>query len=182
LFVEDVKQMRRHYKSVSELYKKAKKLKKDIHKTVAQIQDDMPEAGHYYVMIIDYLREMAHAQEFAAKQMLDHLENNHKSMTFEQVEELRALKELLTSLIQMMKEIIDQGKYENMDLVKNINEEIINHISKISKSQIKRVNGGKGSTKATLLYFSIIHEVKNFNSHSNSLLKAHRDFISTKGN
>lgn len=180
LFVEDSKQLKRFNKQVMDLNKKAKKLKKDMHKTVAKIQEDNPESGHYYIQVLDYLREMAHTLEFVGNLMFEHIENKHKSLTFEQVEELRKLKDMLCENTQEIKSIIDNSDYSKVDSVISRADVFNNTIASMSKNQVKRIKNEQVSTKASLLYLAIIHEAKNYNLHSINLLKSHRDFI-TKG-
>jgi phosphate/sulfate permease len=177
LFVENGKQLKRFNKEVEDLNKSAKKLKKDMHKTVSKIKEDSEEAGHYYIQILDFLREMAHSLEFISQPALDHVENKHKSLIPEQIEELRALKDNLCALINMVKEIIKTSDYEKVDEAIKLTEDISKQIATMRKLQVKRIKNEQASTKASILYFSIIHEAKNFTFHTINLLKSHRDFI-----
>jgi phosphate/sulfate permease len=180
LFVEDTKQLKKYRKNVLDLNKKAKKLKKDMHKTVSKIQEDSEDAGHYYIQVLDYLREMAHNQEFASNIMLEHLENKHKSLTHDQIEELRKLKKLLSENTQKIRTIILESTYSEVDSAIAASEGINLLIAQMSKQQVKRIKSEQASSKASLLYLALIHESKNYNLHSVNLLKSHRDFI-TKG-
>lgn len=180
LFVEDNKQLKKYNKGIMESNKKAKKLKKDMHKTVEKIQEDTPDAGHYYIQVLDYLREMAHTQEFTSKLMLEHLENKHKSLNHEQIEELRELKDMLCDSTKKIRKIITESAYEKVDESYAYSDQILAKIGEMSKTQVKRIKNEQVGTKASLLYLAIIHEAKNFNLHSVNLLKSHRDFI-TRG-
>ncbi len=177
LFVENGKQLKRYNKEVKELNKQAKKLKKDMHKTVSRIKEDSEEAGHYYIQVLDFLREMAHSLEYISQPALEHVENKHKSLIPEQIEELRALKDNLCKLINFVKQIIETSNYEKVDEAIKLTEDISNQIATMRKLQVKRIKNEQASTKASILYFSIIHEAKNFTLHTINLLKSHRDFI-----
>ena len=177
LFVEDGKQLKKYNKKIAELNKNAKKLKKDMHKTVSKIREDSVEAGHYYIQVLDFLREMAHSLEFISQPALDHVENKHKSLIPEQIEELRSLKNSLCDLINFVKMIIGNQDYDKVDEAIQKTEKIGEQIALMRKLQVKRIKNEQASTKASILYFSIIHEAKNFAFHTINLLKSHRDFI-----
>lgn len=177
LFVEDTKQLKKYNKMVKALNKEAKTLKKEMHKTVSLIQEDSEEAGHYYIQVLDFLREMAHSLEYISQPALEHLENKHKSLIPEQITELRALKDELINLINLNKEIIKTDQYERVDESIQSSDLMVTKIAKMRKAQVKRIKNNQASTKASLLYFSIIHESKNFIFHSINMLKSHRDFI-----
>lgn len=177
LFVEDSKQLKKMNKRIADLNKNAKKLKKDMHKTVSKIQEDSEEAGHYYIQVLDFLREMAHSLEYISQPALDHVENKHKSLIPEQIEELRSLKNSLCDLINFVKGIIGGQDYEKVEEAVLKTEKIGEQIAMMRKLQVKRIKNEQASTKASILYFSIIHEAKNFAFHTINLLKSHRDFI-----
>ena len=177
LFVEDGKQLKKYNKKIAELNKNAKKLKKDMHKTVSKIREDSEEAGHYYIQVLDFLREMAHSLEYISQPALDHVENKHKSLIPEQIEELRSLKDSICDLINFVKNIIQTQSYEKVDQAIEKTEKIGVEISQMRKSQVKRIKNEQASTKASILFFSTIHESKNFAFHTINLLKSHRDFI-----
>ncbi len=177
LFVEDTREMRRYYKQIQDINKKSRKLKKEMYKSVENIQDDLPEAGHYYVEVLDYLREMAHTQEFAGKIMLDHLENKHINISFAQIEELRKLKDMLCHLTDDMKSIVEIGDYERLPEIEAYSAELSDYIASLSLNQVKRIKGQQDSKKASLLYLAIIHEAKNYNSQSLSMIRSQRDFV-----
>ncbi len=177
LFVEDNKQLKKYNKKIKQINKDAKKLKVDMHKTVSKIQEDSEEAGHYYIQVLDYLREMAHSLSFISQPALEHVENKHKSLTPEQIEELRELKDCLCKLILLIKEIIETQDYDKVDEAIQRTENIGERIAMMSKKQVKRIKNDQASTKASILYFSLIHETKNLAFNAINLLKSHRDFI-----
>ncbi|MBN2747164.1 MAG: hypothetical protein JXR34_10600, partial [Bacteroidales bacterium] len=177
LFVEDTREMRRYFKQIQEINKKSRKLKKDMHRSVENIQDDLPEAGHYYIEVLDYLREMAHTQEFAGKIMLDHLENKHINISFTQIEELRGLKDMLCKLTDNMKSIVESGEYERLPEIEAYSVELSNYLAELSLNQVKRIKSQQDSKKASILYLAIIHEAKNYNSQSLSMIRSQRDFV-----
>lgn len=177
LFVYDKKQLKKTAKEVEKLNKEAKKLKKTMHSTVAEIKEESVEAGHYYIQVLDYLREMAHSLEYVSIPALEYVENSHKPLTHDQIDELRTLKELVTDLIESIISIIETRNYESVNETIAKLDGVLSKIGSNRKSQVKRIKNEQASTRGSVLYFSLIHELKNFSLHSINLLKSHRDFI-----
>ena len=180
LFVADARQLRIYNKEINKLFKKAKKRKKSMHKPIHKIQDDLPEAGLYYVETLDYLREMAYAEVFASELMLEHLENQHQNISFQQIEELRKIKEDLSELILTIRQIVAERDYEKTDYAIKLSTDLSQLLSDYILRQVIRVKSDEGSNKASTLYFAIVHEIKNFNLHALNLLKSHRDFVNKR--
>jgi len=177
LFAEDRKILKEANKDVIALNIDAKTLKKKMPKTIEKLQKEDIETGHFYVQVLDYLREMAHSLTFISQPALDHIENKHKSLTPEQIEDLKSLEKEMVSIIQEVTEIVTNEDYDKEPLVLQHQQRIMQLIPELRKKQVKRIKNEQASTKASLLYFSLIHESKNLLLHMINLLKSHRDFI-----
>ncbi len=177
LFVEDRKRLKDANKDVIALNLDAKKLKKKMPKTIEKLQKEDIETGHFYVQVLDYLREMAHSLTFISQPALDHVENKHKSLTPEQIEDLKALENEMVSIIEEVTKVVVSEDYTKENAILEHQQRILELIPELRKKQVKRIKNEQASTKASLLYFSIIHESKNLLLHMINLLKSHRDFI-----
>ena len=177
LFEEDRKKLKDANKEVIALNIEAKTLKKKMPRTIEKLQKEDIETGHFYVQVLDYLREMAHSITFISQPSLDHVENKHKSLTPEQVEDLKILEHELQSIIDEVIQVIVNENYDQENAIIEHKERIMKLIPELRKKQVKRIKNEQASTKASLLYFSLIHESKNLLLHMINLLKSHRDFI-----
>ena len=177
LYKEDRKMLKNANSEVKQLNLEAKQLKKDMPRTIEQFQKEDVETGHYYVQVLDYLREMAHSLTFISQPAYDHIENKHKSLTTDQIEELKHLQSELNKIISEVQDVIANERYENVEAIIEHQQNIFKLISDMRKKQVKRIKNEQASTKASILYFSLIHESKNLLLHMINLLKSHRDFI-----
>ena len=177
LFIEDRKGLREANKEVVALNLEAKTLKKKMPKTIEKLQKEDIETGHFYVQVLDYLREMAHSLTFISQPALDHVENKHKSLTPEQIEDLKSLEKELVSIIKEVTDVVVNENYDQEHHILEHQQRIMELIPLLRKKQVKRIKNEQASTKASLLYFSLIHESKNLLLHMINLLKSHRDFI-----
>jgi phosphate/sulfate permease len=174
---EDRKNLKEINNQVEKLDADAKRIKKNVHQTLEQLEEDDIETGHYYVQVTDYLREMAHSLSFIAKPSYDHIANQHKSLNKEQIDELMDLNQEITLLFTNIMEVIKRNKYEENPNIYQQQQEALKHIDECRKSQIKRIKKKKTGTKNSILFLQLLNEMKNFLLHTVNLLKSQRDFV-----
>ncbi len=177
LVKEDLKKLKSINKEIKEINKKAKHLKDNISITISQLQDDSIETGHYYVQVLDYLREIAHCITFIIQPSFEHINNNHKGLINIQVEELNKIRNQLNEFFNTIQDIIQKNKFTEINHIIDKQQEILNIIEEFRKTQIKRIKHKETGTKNSLLYLGILSETKNLLLNTINLLKAQRDFL-----
>jgi len=174
---EDRKALKKLTKKVEGLNDKAKSLKDSIEGTILELQEDSIETGHYYVQVLDYLREIAHAITFIIRPAYQHFDNQHTGFNETQIEELKELDQILQGLLNEILEIIKNARFGNIDDALKHQQKILDAINKLRRNQIKRIKAAESGTKNSLLYLGILSETKNMVLDIVNLLKAQRDFI-----
>jgi phosphate/sulfate permease len=177
LISEDRKKLKNTSKEIKDLNKHTKFLKNNSSEIIIQMKDEDMDTGHYYVQGLDYLREIAHCLSYTVQPAFEHVDNNHKGLIPEQVEELSTLSESINELFDFILYTIKDKKYDNMDEIIHKQQLIIEKIAVYKKNQIKRIKKKQTSTRNTLLYTEILAESKNLLLHAISLIKTQRDFI-----
>ena len=174
---EDRKSLKKVCKKVDELNANAKRLKNNVHDTLLKLQEAEGETGHYYVQVIDYLREMAHALSYISNPSFNYVDNNHKPLLKIQIEELITYNENVTELFEAIIETIEKNRFEDIPKLIEKQQNLLSLIKSGSKKQIKRIKNEEAGTKNSVLYLGILNEIKNFLLQSINLVKAQRDFI-----
>lgn len=164
-------------KQVETLNKKTKQLKDNIYKTVKKLEADSIDTGLYYVQVLDYLRETAHCLTYIATPSFEHIDNQHTGLLDEQIDELNSIKTDVTDILNMIIQVINDQEFSKIDLIIERQQEVLDHIEAIRKSQMKRIKGDRASTRNSLLYLNIQHETKNMLLYAINLVKAQRDFV-----
>jgi len=177
LIKEDRKKMKKVIHSVNDLNQQAKELKYNLYPTLRKLEEEFIETGHYYVQILDYLREIAHCLKFIADPIYDHLDNNHPALLKEQVKELHGLNESVSSFFDEILNIIKKQNYKNLDKLIKEQQEILELIVKIKKKHIKLIKTESFSTRSSLMYLNLLAESKNLILHTINMVKSHRDFL-----
>lgn len=177
LTTENRRQLKEVNEEVEALNMEAKKMKYNVYSVLKQLEADSIETGHYYVQVIDYLRELAHSLEFVSRPSLQHVENQHKGLTREQAGELKDLSNQLSDLFDDILEMIKQNDYTRVPNAVKKQQDILEDLNKIRKKQIKRIKQGETGTRNSILYLGLLNEIKNLLLHTINILKAQRDFI-----
>ena len=174
---EDLRKLRKKSRQASEFNKKAKHLKDNLHQTIDQLEEDSVDTGHYYVQVLDFLREITRSVYFIAKTATVHIDNNHRGLLPGQVEELNKLNVKIAAMYQEILQSIREHRYTEISSIIDQQAEILKLIEDINKKQIKRIKNQEAGTKNSLMYLGILSEMKSILFYTINLVKSQRDFI-----
>ncbi len=177
LTTEDRKQLRASLKRIRTLNARAKELKADAYKTVQKLREDAVDSSHYYIQILDYLREIAHCVHYLAEPAYEHLDNHHPPLTHEQTEDLNRLTLDVNELLMGIKKLMDSNEFDQINNIIIKQQQILAFLQKLKKKQVKMIQAEEVGTRNSMLYFNILAETKNLLLFTVNMLKAHRDFI-----
>ncbi len=177
LTLEDRKLLKQLDKDVEDLNVEAKKLKYNVYTVLKELQADAIETGHYYVQVIDYLREIAHSLTFVTGPAFEHIDNNHKGFTKSQNQELIEISNMISKLFELIMVMVKDNDYTAVPDAIKMQQKVLEMLNDARKKQIKRIKQNEAGTRNSILYLAIINETKNIMLHTVNLLKAQRDFI-----
>jgi len=174
---EDRNKLKLAQKASEDFSKRSKKNKEKVYSTVQILSGGLVDTGHYYVQMMDYKREMAHAGHFIINPIITYSDNNHKPFTPEQNAELVKLILLIDNFFNYALHMVKENKFDNLDTLISDRDKIFEVLTKLEKNQIKRIKNKEVNTRNSLLYFKINAESKNLLLHTVNMIKAQRDFI-----
>lgn len=176
--VEDRRGLKDELTKTESISKRAKKLKKRSHEKLRLLEEDNMETGLYYIQILDYLRETAHSLEYIVFPTFKHFDNNHKSLSAKQQEELAEVCKSVKSFLYHASRIVKDKDFHKLEALFTEQAAVLDLLKKLNKNQIKRLKKAEDSTRASMLYITILQETKGLLLHLNNLIKAQRDFLS----
>lgn len=181
LAYEDRANLKECSKKVNKLNIEVKKIKNQVPDMVKILREDSVYSGPFYVQLIDYLREMAHATSFIVDPVYEYIDNNHKAFDPEQIEELNIIQAKLSEFFTRINTIINDRNYlsENIDSVLEEQEGLLKSIKKFRKVQIRRIKAEKVGTRNSVLFLGVLNETKNLVLYAGNLLKSARDFTTS---
>ncbi|MCF8230633.1 MAG: inorganic phosphate transporter [Bacteroidales bacterium] len=174
---EDRQNLKATGREMDTLRKSAKEQKENLYFTVNKLEEHDIDSGHNYVQVVDYLRELTRSIRTIYDQSFTHVDNNHKTFTKEQREELTNLANKLSDYLFEISSNIKNHDHGDLDVASDKNEELIELVESMRKYQIKRIKKQNDSTKRSMLYLSILFETKNILKDTWHILKIQQRFI-----
>lgn len=174
---EDKEKIKSAQKSSFKFSKRAKRNKEKVYSTVHVLSGGLEDTSHFYVHLMDYKRQVANAAHFIINPVVNYFNNNHKPFTAEQQSEMLELTGLAVKFFNLASVIVKENKFDNLDSLIAIRENIFEFLEKLERNQIKRIKNKEVNTRNSILFFKINSETRNILLHSVNMIKEYRDFI-----
>ncbi|MEE4177144.1 MAG: inorganic phosphate transporter [Bacteroides sp.] len=174
---EDRKRLKTIRKDIESINAFTKGLKKDVFLTLKKLEEGSVETGHYYVQVLDYLREIAHCLHFIVQPAYEHLENNHPTTCPELGEAINTLNSEIESFFYDVNHLIETGNFSDLKMLISNNQAIIQHLEEVKMLQIRMIKDDKSGTRSSLVTLNMLTETKNILLHTINVMKSHRDFL-----
>jgi phosphate/sulfate permease len=183
LIKEDHKELRKQLQRSADLMKKIDKKRTNSYQTVnASPMADSIEATHYYILTLDYLKEIVHCAVFLIEPVYKHVDNNHKPLTEQQAEELKGLANEVNNYMKLVISLLNDDNNEKLDAITAEQAKIIGMNKEARKNLIKSVKKNEIGTKNSLLVMSILAETRNLLIYTSNMMKIQNDFTQSLKN
>lgn len=179
LIKENRKDLKKQVQQAIELEQKLANKKSKIHQTINSLPPDSIEASHYYVLTLDYLKELAHCINFLSEPVFNHVDNNHKPILASQAQELTQIAEEFSGFAKKMIATLDSNTEEKLEEINVEQVRIIGLVREARKNLIKSIKKNDVGTKNSMLLLNILSEARNILIYSVSLMKIQVDFTKT---
>ena len=177
VFKENRKVLREMVRESNDLFYQSRERKYAVLPTIQKLQDSDMDTSHYYVQVVDYMSEVTKALVHITRPCFDHIDNNHEGFTKEQVEDLMKINDKVENIYSRINNMLQSNDFSEIDLVLEMRDRLFESIAEAIKSQIKRIKNRESSTKASMLYLTILNETKTMVLQSRNLLKSQRYFL-----
>ncbi len=171
------KSIKKNIKDIKQLNKETKLLKNNVYQTIIKLHEDEFESGHFYVQVLDYLRETAHCLTFIAGPVFTYIDNNHPPLIKEQQRDLTGLSEEIEAFFSKVIGSIKNSDFSGLNDLLKYQNKLLEEIVKLKKRQLKRIKNHETGTRNSELVLNTLTESKNLLLYTVNLLKAQRDFV-----
>lgn len=176
LIKENRKDLKKQVQASVELEQKLSNKKSKIHQTINSLPPDSVEASHYYVLTLDYLKELAHCINFLAEPVFNHVDNNHKPVLPTQGVELKQIADEFAAFTKLMIDALDSNSEAKLAELNAEQLRIIGLIREARKNLIKSIKKNDVGTKNSMLLLNVLSEARNLVIYSVNLMKIQNDF------
>jgi len=174
---ENRKALHQVKKETKELNQEIKALKASIHFTIRKLIEEDIESGHYYVQVLDYLRETTNCLSFVINPLFVHVDNNHPPLSKEQSGELFQFNEKMSDFFNFALNILKNNKFDKMNELIEKRNLLIAETVNLKKKQIKTLKKSRKGSKVSMLYIEIMTESKNMLLFATNVLQAQKEFL-----
>lgn len=176
-YKEDRKLLGETMRKASQIYHSASDLKHNVMDMLMVFSKNNIETGHYYVQVVDYLDEVTKSMYHIAKSSYDHINNQHRGLSVDQVKDLEAVDMRMAAVFRKVVSMLEKKDFSGIDEIIALGDAVFEEIAQASKSQIVRNKGNINTVHSSALYFNIIGEVKMIVLQLRNLLKALKAFL-----
>ncbi|MBR2014273.1 MAG: inorganic phosphate transporter [Alistipes sp.] len=178
---EDRKALKELVRESTECYEHTNKLKYSIMPALRKMKSSSVEVSLYYVQVVDYLSEITKAILHITRPAFEHIDNNHKGLSQEQVDDLMRINDAVAEIYGMINRMLVANDFRDIDDVLTLRDELFEHIAETTKSELQRITAGEGNTKASMFYLTAMSETKTMVLQARNLLKSQRYFLEHAG-
>ena len=153
VFKENRKVLREMVQQSNDLFYRSRERKYKVMPLLLRLQDNEIDSGHYYVQVVDYMNEIT------------------KSLK---------INDEVETIFTRINVMLRNNDFADIDLILELRDELFESIADAIKRQLKRIKNKQSSTKASLLYLTILNETKTMVLQARNLVKSQRYFLEHK--
>ena len=181
VFKENRKVLKEMVQESNRIYNEARERKYGIMPTLRRLQRCDIDTGHFYVQVTDYISEVTKALIHITRPSFDHIDNNHEGLSKEQIVDLMHVNDEVEAIFDKINDMLASNDFSDLDLVLEMRDRLFDTIVGAIKNQLRRINSDpSGSTRASVLYLTILNETKTMVLQARNLLKSQHYFLESR--
>jgi len=161
LMQEDQLLLERARQSIHHLEKGNKSLNKKLFSAIRRIDEQNAEASRAYLLVYDLEQDILQSITLILDVCREHVENVHKPLDYEQGKLLYKMQEEVSSYIQHIEKVLDNGNYHSLGAILEEKRNLFLQLEKLIGHQVEGVKKRKYGRRNSMLYFSLLLEVKD---------------------
>ena len=180
LISEDHKELKKQTKIATQLEEKLTSKRNKLYLSIPSMSmSESVETTHFYVLTLDYLKEIAHCMLFLVEPVYNHVDNNHKPLMPFQGEELVELSEAFGQFVQLVLQSLESNDPAKVEVIAGEQVKVNTMVKELRKNLIKTVKRNEIGTRTSMLYLSILSEVRNILIYTVNMMRIQQDFTAS---
>lgn len=176
LSLQDLAKLKENKNKLKKLENEVDGLKNNVYYFIKNLDETSLEASKFYIMILGYLQDMVQSIGYITNNSYLHLNNNHKSLKFNQVRDLKSIDIKLKDLFERLELIFVNEDFTSLDSILQEKNILLDAISNLIQKQIDRIRTTENSPKNSKLYFGLLLETNDLVKATMNLLELFKEF------
>ncbi len=168
---EKLKDLKNIKKQSKKLNKEVKQIKESLPETLKKFLESDLETGHFYVQVIDHLKETTNSLSHIVLPAYNHLDNNHP-LDHEQSKELKEFNDKTNEFFNFVITMFQSMNFDAMEELYKQRDILTEYINDIIRNRIKILKKTQKGSKVSITYIDMLTETKNLILHVVQLIKA----------
>lgn len=174
---EDLTKLAHANKKFKPVYRESSMLRGIANSSLDKIGEDELDAGHFYILALEYVHEIANNVDQILKPITNYVDNNHKPFLPVQIDELNVIHDYLKEMLEATINVHKNNDQEAAVALLHKMDDFVNIIRTTRKKQIKRIKNGEIGTRNSLLYLSLLGELRNVGWYASRIVKAYLELV-----
>jgi Na+/phosphate symporter len=136
-------------------------LRNNIYFFIKNLDEKSIGASKFYIDVLGHLQDISQSLEFISRSSTDHINNNHKSLKFTQIKDLKEIIERIHSIFEESQHIFSTKEFSKLESIIRKKRELLELVDQKIEKQVKRTKNTDESPKNTTLYFGLLLETRD---------------------
>lgn len=161
---EDREIIKKAKKDTKKLKKQTTVLISNIFNAVKNLQDEDEKKDRRYGKVIASIQSIYNDTKNINQKCFDHIDNNHKKPTNQQLDELKKINDLLNIQIIESGKIFTNKDFSSMEKFASAIEEFKQKLREFDENQLQRIKAGSSTTRGSLLYLGLLADSESLSN------------------
>ena len=136
-------------------------LRDNIYFFIKNLDEKNLGASKFYIEVLGNLQDISQSLDYIAKSSNKHISNNHKSLKFTQIKDLKEIILRIHEIFDDAQEIFTTKDFNSLETIILEKRQLIELVNEKIDKQVHRTKDDEESPKNTTLYFSLLLETRD---------------------
>ncbi|PRP67958.1 inorganic phosphate transporter [Nonlabens agnitus] len=161
LITQDLGSLKSGRKATKKLAVEIDGLRNNIYFFIKNLDEKSIGASKFYIDVLGHLQDISQSLEYISRSSTDHINNNHKSLKFTQIKDLKEIIERIQKIFDDSKKIFKSKEFSGLEKIIYEKRELLQLVDSKIEKQVKRTKNTDESPKNTTLYFGLLLETRD---------------------
>lgn len=161
LISQDLSILKSSKKEAAKLSSEIDGLRNNIFYLIRNLDEQNLGASKFYIEVLGSLQDISQSLDYISKSATNHIDNNHKSLKFTQIKDLKEIILRSHEVFAVSQNIFNHKDFGKLAEVIMLKQDLLGLIDQKIDKQVKRTKDTENSPKNTTLYFGLLLETRD---------------------